>query len=296
VVIPASEVRDGVERRLSAMGQSLRLPGFRPGKIPMSVLRERYDKSVREAVVQGLVAESAEQVVRERGLRPALQPRVTVTPGAEAADLEYTMVIELLPEIPAIDPAGLALTRLVVEPGEGTDRAELARLVRAHMKRQVLDQLAERYTFALPEGLVAREFAAIWKGVERELRREASPDRSEAELRADFRAIAERRVRLGLLLAEVARLHGITVKDEDLDRAPVDPERRPRPQAGAPPTPRAKGVRAQWRSARLEDAVVDFLIGRATVRERPASPDELARQGDAQAHAAGEDRGAAGGA
>ena len=88
---------------------------------------------------------------------------------------------------------------------------EFARAARSRVKRQLLDQLADRHSFAVPPGMVDIEFDNIWKSVE-EARKRGDDDptikgKSDEQLKADFKGISERRVRLGLLLSEIGRAH-----------------------------------------------------------------------------------------
>jgi trigger factor len=108
---------------------------------------------------------------------------------------------------------------------------DYARIVRARLKRQLLDKLADAHQFAVPQGMVDLEFDAIWKNVEEERKQgplsdPALANKREDELKAEFRRIAERRVRLGLLLSEVGRLNNIQVSQEEVNRALVEQARR----------------------------------------------------------------------
>ena len=103
--------------------------------------------------------------------------------------------------------------------------AEYARASREKIKRKLLDALAARYSFEVPEGLVEQEFASIWAQVEREQqasgRSFADENTTEEAARAEYRSIAERRVRLGLLLAEIGAKVGVTISDEEMTQALV---------------------------------------------------------------------------
>ena len=91
----------GRPTRLDEIGRAVRLPGFRPGKVPMTVLRQRYGRSVMGEVLERAVNDSSAEAMRERNLRPALQPKVEIVNFNEGADLEYKMAVEVLPEIAA---------------------------------------------------------------------------------------------------------------------------------------------------------------------------------------------------
>src|ERR1700719_1878889 len=89
IVVPAGELEDKVTRRLGEIGRAVRVPGFRPGKIPMQILRRRYGPSVLGEVLEDTVKESSAEAMRERNLRPALPPKVDLGEFKEGADLEY---------------------------------------------------------------------------------------------------------------------------------------------------------------------------------------------------------------
>jgi trigger factor len=102
-------------------------------------------------------------------------------------------------------------------------KGDYARASRTHLKRRILDALDTSHSFELPGGMVDAEFDAIWRQVEQELKNEgAAPEdegKSEDELKAEYRQIAERRVRLGLVLAKVGEQNGITVNQDEVNRA-----------------------------------------------------------------------------
>jgi trigger factor len=101
--------------------------------------------------------------------------------------------------------------------------AEYGRVSRLHLKRRILDALDAAHSFDLPGGMVDAEFANIWAQVEAELKREGrAPEdegKSEESLKAEYRAIAQRRVRLGLVLAKVGEQNAITVNQDEVNRA-----------------------------------------------------------------------------
>jgi len=434
IVIPAADISERIDKRLVEIGQQARLPGFRPGKAPMSVLKTRFLPQVRGEIVQDAVNQGADEALKGRNLRPALQPKVEITAYDEGKDLEYTLAIEAMPEFEPMDFAGIALERwkpevpdsevdeslkrlaerqrkdekvdraaekgdLVVidfkgeidgkefPGGAATDyRLELGSggfipgfedqlvgakagedrtvdvtfptdygvadlsgkaakfavtvkevrafqpqpidnslaealgmenidelrqtvreqnerqygdLARQRLKRQLLDQLAKGHDFPVPPGMVDGEFDTIWKQYEfqRERAKESgvtdyNEGKSDEQVRGEFRAMAERRVRLGLLLSEVARRHNITVAQDEINQALVAEARRfpgqerqvveyYRNEPGA-----IEGLRAPI----LENKVVDHILGSAEVSERtvPAADLVAAEEEDAK----GQDHGA----
>jgi len=117
VVLPAADIEKSRMARLTDLSKQLRLPGFRPGKVPMTVVKQRYGTAVIAEVLQESVNDATQKVISDRGLRPAGQPKVDVvsmdTEGAAIQkDLEFKVEMELLPEIQMPDFSAIALTRL----------------------------------------------------------------------------------------------------------------------------------------------------------------------------------------
>jgi trigger factor len=130
VVVPSAAIESRKTERLSELGKTLNLPGFRPGKVPAGVVRQRYASAVTAEVVQASVQEAVQQVLDERGLRPAQQPSVdllnedAIAPTGLTMDLEFKVEFEILPEITMPDFGSVELTRLKAEvTDEVLDRA-----------------------------------------------------------------------------------------------------------------------------------------------------------------------------
>jgi trigger factor len=120
VVVPASEIEARITERLEELKQKIRMPGFRPGKVPTSLLRKQYGKSVMGEVLEQAVNQGSQQAISDHELRPALRPKIEVTAFDEGADLEFTMALEVLPQVPAVDLRAISLTRPVAEVSEET--------------------------------------------------------------------------------------------------------------------------------------------------------------------------------
>lgn len=162
--------------------------------------------------------------------------------------------------------------------------ADYARASRSHIKRALLDALDKAHDFPLPQGMVEAEFDAIWKAVLGELEREKKTfedeGKSEDELKAEYRKIAERRVRLGLVLAEIGRLNSLDLTQEELGRAVAAEARRYPGQEQQvfefyQKNPQAL---AQLRAPLYEDKVVDFIVAMAKVEDKTVSRDELFKE------------------
>ncbi len=134
ITVPAAEIDRQAQVKLADLSKTLRLPGFRPGKVPLNLVRKRFGGSVLAEVMQSEVDRASGQVIEERGLRPAGQPRIALTGEApkiasgEAGDLSFSLELDLLPEIAAPDLAAISLTRLRAEVEAGKVEAALQRI------------------------------------------------------------------------------------------------------------------------------------------------------------------------
>jgi len=432
VVVPAADIEGRRAARLSELGKTLRLPGFRPGKVPANLVRQRYGTAVMAEVLEASVSEATRQVLSDRGLRAAGEPKVDMVGGVDVnatapADLEFKVEVELMPDIALPELGGLALVRLKATPsaetvderlgeiakrqrdlvdvtedrpaetgdtlvvdflgkvdgvefegGKGTDMpveiggtgfipgfseqmagmkagetreiavtfpenygaAELAgkaatfditakalkqavvpalddelakklgfddgieklretisqviqreydQLSRLRLKRELLDQLAAKADFPVPESMADPEFNQIWQRVEADLK-SGSADaedkgKDEATLRAEYRAIAERRVRLGLLLAEIGRANSIQVTQDELLRAMRGEAARYPGQEQMVMEFFQKNPNAtdSLRGPIFEEKVVDFIIELAQVEDRASSLEELSAEPESAA-------------
>jgi trigger factor len=193
------------------------------------------------------------------------------TPGAVSMDDAFAKTMGLE-----------SLDRLKQAVRERLQR-DLTAASRQRLKRQLLDQLDERHKFALPPTLAEQEFNNVWNAVEGDLKAQnrtfADEGTTEEKAREEYRAIADRRVRLGLVLAEIGEKNGISVSEQELSRAVV---------ARAQQVPgheqqiwdyyrKHPEALASLRAPIFEDKVIDFLIELADVTEKHVSREELER-------------------
>jgi trigger factor len=433
VVVPAAELGAKVDSRLDEMKDRVRINGFRPGKVPVAHLKRMYGRSAMAEVIEATVRDTNSQIVSERGLKLAAEPKVTM-PTEEAAvekliagesDLDYTIAIEIVPDIKLADFKTFKLTKLTAEvadsevdegitriadqnkpfspkpegeavtngdrvllsyagtidgvafdggtgespvlvgsntfipgfeeqiigmkagetrtikvtfpqhygsealagknaefvvtaksievPGTVVTDDEFAKslglesiaklrdavkeriaqdhnaMSRQKLKRGLLDELDKSHKFEPPPSLVEEEFDRVWKSVLAELETEkktfADENTTEEKAKAEYRTIAERRVRLGLVLAEIGEKNAITVTEEELNRALMERVRqfpgqeqkvyefyRQNPQAIA-----------SLRAPIFEEKVVDFLVELADVTENKVPREELFKEDDSAA-------------
>lgn len=171
----------------------------------------------------------------------------------------------------------------------GQIESRFGAMTRQKVKRQLLDKLDAIYQFDLPERLVESEFAGVWRQVEQDLANAgktfADENTTEEEAKAEYRKIAERRVRLGLVLSEVGEKNQIKVTDEEVQRALYERIRqfpgqekqvfdfyRNNPQA-----------LASLQAPVYEEKVVDFILELAQVTDKPVTKDELMADDEAEA-------------
>ena len=414
IVVPAGDLTAKVDERLAEMARTAQLPGFRPGKVPVGLLKKQYGPALFGEAVEQAVNSSTSKAIEDRGLKIALQPRVDLKQLEEGKDVEFEVAVELLPEIGKLDFSDVELERLkavvpekdveeaisriakanreqkpvdpprpaqkgdaikldfvgsvdgtefpggaaqdyTLEIGSGSfipgfedqlvgaevgktvdvkvtfpadyGSAELAgkdavfkcsikeirefvdqpadddlakksnfenleamrkavadrigqdyaQVSRSMIKRQLLDKLADAHKFAVPEGLVESEFDAIWQRIEEARKAGEKVEGDEEKVRGEYRDIAERRVRLGLLLADVGRSNGIEVTPEELNQAVMREAMRYPGQERQVLEFYGKNaeLKERLRAPIFEEKTVDFILELAKVSEKSVTPEEL---------------------
>ena len=419
LTIAAEDIEARVDQEVKRIAPQVRMPGFRPGKVPPNLIRKMHGDSLQRDALSGAVQDGVQKLLEEQRLRPAVQPEVELDEQYEPGkDAEVRVRLEALPDVPKPQIEGIELERLTVdvdeaavdeqlqtlarsnkswtdapkkhsaqvgdlvvidyagtvggtafEGGTGEDMSvelgsgqlipgfedglvgakvgeqrevkvkfpadypsaelkgkaasfavtvkavktagegkvdedfakalglksldelrklirdqqqqELNGLTRTHMKRRLLDQLAAKHDFAVPQSMVDAEYENIMQQLRHEASHEEDPKAALAEIEKeadDYRSIAERRVRLGLLLSEIGQANGIQVSEQEMNRliaqaaAQYQGQDRERFVQYVQQEPMAA---AQLRAPLYEDKVVDFLFAKAKVSERKASRAEL---------------------
>ena len=205
----------------------------------------------------------------------AVTAKAVEAPGAVTIDDDFAKTLGL---------ESLAKLRDAIK--DRTQR-EHAAASRQKLKRALLDQLDERHKFEPPPSLVEQEFNNVWSSIEKDLKDQgrtfADEGTTEEKARAEYRAIAERRVRLGLVIAEIGERNNIKVTEEQLNAAVVEQLRQlpGREQEVWDYYRKNPGALAALRAPLFEDKVVDLLIELAEVTEKPVSRDELFKEDEA---------------
>ena len=136
VTLDAKEIDTHLDNKLSEYAKTMKLPGFRPGKVPAAVVKQRYGKAVMGEVLELAVNDSSMKAIREKGLKPALQPKIEVKEFDEGKDLTYTMDFEVIPDFDVMDFKSVKLERLKAEPDEKAVEESLERIASSNQQSE----------------------------------------------------------------------------------------------------------------------------------------------------------------
>jgi len=103
ITVPAAEIETQTEMALQSLGKKVKMQGFRPGKVPMNVLKQRYGREVMGDVLEQSVNAATKELMETKKLRPAMQPDIKVVSFEEGSDLAFDMTFEVMPEMPALN-------------------------------------------------------------------------------------------------------------------------------------------------------------------------------------------------
>ncbi|MBX2834382.1 MAG: trigger factor [Micavibrio sp.] len=420
VTIPANDIDERVDAKLKEVSQTIRMPGFRPGKVPMAMMKQRYGKAVLGEVLEAAVNESSAKAMEDKKIRPAMQPKIEVKSEdfGDGSDLVYTLAVDTLPEIKLVDFKGIKLEKPVAkveakdidealeriaannnstvevttkraakegdtlvfdfdgrtadddvhhdgmkaeghnlklgsgqfipgfeeqligakagdtldvkvsfpenygaahlagrdaifectvhqirEDGEAQIDDEFAKSLgledvkalkaaveeqlqkeldqqsRINLKKNLLDVLDEKHEFEIPAGMLEMEFDNIMQQIEMDRKQSGQDVDSSDEEKAEFREIANRRVRLGLVLSEVGQQNKITVNDQELQRAVITEAQKYPGQEKEVFDYYSKNPQAleSLRAPLFEEKVVDYIVELADVKEKEISAEALAK-------------------
>ena len=118
VSVPAERLEGTIKSRLRDLSQNVRIKGFRPGKVPATIIEQRYGRQVRSEALNELIRDSFNEAVRQENLRPAVQPSIETTGQPADGEFKYVATFEVMPEIGTIDVSGLKIVKPVAEVGD----------------------------------------------------------------------------------------------------------------------------------------------------------------------------------
>ena len=421
MVIAAADFEATITSRLEEISKTINMPGFRKGKVPVSLVRKKHGQDIMGEVLDKTINDAATKLLTDNDLRPAMQPKIEIVKFEDGKDIECTLAVDVMPVIDLGDFSKIKIERLVAEGdesevdktlermaeayktsepvakkrkaksgdvvvidfvgsvdgeefpgGKGDDYSlelgsnsfipgfedqliganagdeldvkvtfpaeygaenlagkdavfackvkelreskpsaiddELAKkagmdsletlkvairdqhtqgfadISRQKAKRALLDALHDAYTYELPAGLLESEYDSIVKSYEqaKEAGQEVDDSMSDDEREADFRDIAERRVKLGLLFAEVGRNNEIKVEQDDLQKAILkEAQNYPGQEQMVFKYYQENPEAMQQLSGPVyEDKIVDFIMELAKVTEKTVSVDALMADDD----------------
>lgn len=420
ITIPANDIDKRVDVKLEEVGKTARMPGFRPGKVPLAMLKQRYGKAVLGEVLEAAVNETSQKALEDKKIKPALQPKIEVKSKdfGEGNDLVYTVQVEAMPEFKVAELKNIKLTRLVAESSDKEIDEALAKIaennpstqkvegkratkdgdiavfdfhgrtaddnvahdgMHAHghqlklgsgqfipgfeeqmigkkagekfevkvtfpenygaaelagrdaifdidlheileeaeakiddefakqlgledlkalkeavkeqlqkeldghsrmvLKKELLDALDDANKFDVPPGMLELENTNIIQQVELDRQRNGEDKELSQAEKDEYAQIAERRVRLGLILAEIGNEQKITVADAELHKAVITEAQKFPGQERAVFDYYGKNPQAleSLRAPLFEEKVVDYILELAEVKEKSVSQDELVK-------------------
>lgn len=118
VGVPADRVDGAVDQRLREASRNVRLPGFRPGKVPMRVMKQRFGAGVRQEVLGEVISQTFQEAVQSENLRPAGQPKIEPKSFDAGKDIEYTAIFEIFPTVAVKEVAGFDVKKPVADVTE----------------------------------------------------------------------------------------------------------------------------------------------------------------------------------
>lgn len=267
VALDPVRVAEAVDAQLERSGRKLAVPGFRPGRAPLSVLRVHHGKRLRDAVVDRLAISVTRDLIAERGLAPRARPSIRIDDDSPET---FVLAVDVTPRIALGGGIGIDIPIHRLKANDGD--AESSALEQEYVRRQLFDALIAQYGFPVPEEMVEAEHARILTGY-----REAVGEEPDPATERELSAIAERRIRLALLLSEIARCNAIEVPRAEVEQliehvADRDPEHQDEIIDYYLDHPTAM---AELQSPLLEEQVVRFLLERCTITEETVDADHL---------------------
>ena len=145
VVIPKEDIDGRMSERLTEVGTTVNVPGFRPGKVPLAILKKRFGDAVRGEILEKTIQDSIQNTMDEKDLRPAMEPKVDLVTFEDGTDLEYKLTVEVIPDIEPIDFGTIELERLIADVPDDDVQTSMERLAE------------QQKTYAEEEGRAAEE-------------------------------------------------------------------------------------------------------------------------------------------
>ncbi|MBR72803.1 MAG: trigger factor [Rhodospirillaceae bacterium] len=134
IVVESAEFDSAVDNRLKEIAKTANIKGFRPGKVPMSIIKQKYKQGILGEILQQTVQDSTRQALEEKSIRPAMEPKIEITKFDEGQDLEFTVAIEVMPDFEISDLSSLHLEKLKTDVSEDSIEDALKRILEAEKR------------------------------------------------------------------------------------------------------------------------------------------------------------------
>lgn len=140
VVVPSKTIELKIDARLQEVGKGLKIPGFRPGKVPLSILKQRYEAGIRKEVLEKIISESSQGVIKEKKITAATPPHYDIQKYDIGGDLTFIMVVETLPKIEPADLSKVSFERLKVKITEADIDEALKQIAKGHKRTKPVEK------------------------------------------------------------------------------------------------------------------------------------------------------------
>ena len=144
VVVDEQQIDDAVQKKLANLSRSVKLKGFRAGKVPMNVVKQRYGSQVRQEVLQDVIQSSFYQAITQEKLNPAGMPSFEPKQSTPGEGLEYTATFEVYPEISLADFSGVTIEKPAVDITDADIDKMLETIRKQHITWQVVERAAQQ--------------------------------------------------------------------------------------------------------------------------------------------------------
>lgn len=163
ITVPAKVISERIDNKIKSISKTVKMPGFRPGKVPLDMVKKKYIKEVTSEILEAAVNDSAKKLFEDNNLKPAYQPNISITSFDEGKNLEYKIKFEVQPQIPEIDFAKISLAEYKGKTSEEDVSKEIEHFL-SH--RKFFDEVADIEYAAANGDRVVIDFTGYKDGVE----------------------------------------------------------------------------------------------------------------------------------
>ena len=132
MIIPADKINVILDKKYQELSQNINIPGFRPGKVPIAIIKKRYSKSVMSEILDNLINDNLREVLLEKKIRPSVQPTVNVKSYEEGKDLSLNVIIQKMPDIEQIDLSEIKIEKSSLEVSDSDIKNTLDDIAKKH--------------------------------------------------------------------------------------------------------------------------------------------------------------------